>query len=112
MLETRQRSVARAYLRGLNFECLREAGIEDFDLSLSDLDAPKLPIQDCAQKTLKFLPTIFEFWPAKLTIRPTARHDGRHGWPAPLRGHRPTIAFRFVSFFLQLPCLAILRHAK
>jgi hypothetical protein len=36
MLETRQRSVARAYLRGLNFECPREAGIEDFDLSLSD----------------------------------------------------------------------------
>jgi hypothetical protein len=54
MFETRQRSVARAYSRGLNFECPREAGIQHFDLSLSDLDALKLPLQDCAQKTSKF----------------------------------------------------------
>jgi hypothetical protein len=65
MLETRQRSVARAYSRGLNFECPREAGKQHFDLSLSDLDAPEPPLQDCAQKNSKFLPSIFEFWPAK-----------------------------------------------
>jgi hypothetical protein len=33
MLETRQRSVARAYSRGLNFECPREAGKQHFVLS-------------------------------------------------------------------------------
>jgi hypothetical protein len=71
--ETRQQSVARAYLRGLNFECPREAGIQHFDLSLSDLDAPKPPLQNCAQKTSKCPPLIFEFWPAKLDIRPSVR---------------------------------------
>jgi hypothetical protein len=33
MLETRQRSVARAYSRGLNFKCPREAGKQHFVLS-------------------------------------------------------------------------------
>jgi hypothetical protein len=54
MLETRQRSVARAYSRGLNFECPREAGKQHFDLSLSDLDAPEPPLQDCTKKTRNF----------------------------------------------------------
>jgi hypothetical protein len=44
VLETRQRSVARAYSLGLNFDSPREAGIQHFDLNLLDLDAPKLPL--------------------------------------------------------------------
>jgi hypothetical protein len=71
MLETWQRASRELTPRGLNFECPRAAGIQQFDLSLSDLDAPKPPLQDSAQKTSKFLPSIFEFWPAKQAIRPT-----------------------------------------
>jgi hypothetical protein len=74
MLEKRRRSVARAYSKGLNFECPRDAGKQHFDLSLSDLDAPKPPLQHCAQKTSKFLSSIFEFWPTKQAICPTVHH--------------------------------------
>jgi hypothetical protein len=70
--ETRQRSVARAYLRGLNFECPREAGIQHFDLSLSDLNAPKPPLQNCAQKNLE-MPTFNFRVLASEAIRPIVR---------------------------------------